>query len=98
MLKQTAKSCELCQRNAWLSFHHLIPKKVHRRQRFRKNFSKEQLSEGIDVCQLCHRGIHKLYDEMTLARTLNTKQKLIEDENIQKHIAWVKKQKRGLRT
>lgn len=89
--------CKLCARDAVLSFHHLIPRKMHRRQHFRKKFTKQQLAEGVYICQLCHRGIHKLYDEMTLAKEFNTLDKLLEDADVQKHINWVKKQKRGLR-
>ncbi|MGR8946619.1 MAG: hypothetical protein ACU84Q_01135 [Gammaproteobacteria bacterium] len=89
--------CELCARVSILSFHHLIPRKVHRRKRFKKHFTKEQLGSGINICQLCHRGIHKLYDEMTLATAFDTKDKLIADVSIHRHISWVKKQKRGLK-
>ena len=89
--------CKLCARDAVLSFHHLIPRKMHRRQHFRKKYTKQQLAEGVYICQLCHRGIHKLYDEMTLAKEFNTLDKLLDDADVQKHITWVKKQKRGLR-
>ena len=94
---QQTKHCELCGRDAALSFHHLIPRKAHRRKRFKKLFSKQHLARGIKICQLCHRGIHRFYDEMTLATELETKEKLIADPVIQKHVSWVKKQKRGLR-
>ncbi len=52
---------------------------------------------GIHICQLCHRGLHKLYDEMTLAKEYFSLEKLLNDEDIKKHVNWVKKQKRGLR-
>lgn len=90
-------TCELCGRAAALSFHHLIPRKVHRRKRFKKQYTKEQLARGIKICQLCHRGIHRLYDEMTLAKSYNSKEKLLADAEISKHVMWVKKQKRGLK-
>ena len=93
----TEDVCEMCGRRAALSFHHLIPRKVHRRKRFKKNFSRAQLAGGINICQLCHRGVHKLYDEMTLAMHLETKEKLVTDPAICKHVNWVRKQKRGLR-
>ena len=92
-----SKLCELCGREAHLTFHHLIPRKVHRRQRFKKQYTKAQLAEGIYICQLCHRGIHRFYDEMTLALRFNAKDKLLEDESVNKHVNWVRKQKRGLR-
>jgi rubrerythrin len=87
------KHCQLCDREVSLTFHHLIPRKVHRRKRFQKTFSKKALNKGVWVCRQCHRGIHKLYDEMTLALRLNHLQALKEDDALQKHISWVKKQK-----
>lgn len=87
--------CELCNRAIPLTFHHLIPRKMHRRPRFKKAYTRDELNQGIWVCQACHRGIHKLFDEMTLARDFNTLDKLLADPAVQKHIAWVGKQRRG---
>jgi 5-methylcytosine-specific restriction endonuclease McrA len=64
--------CPLCQRQVPLTFHHLIPKKLHRRTRFKKSFSKAHLNQGVFVCRLCHNGIHDHYDEMTLAKQFST--------------------------
>jgi hypothetical protein len=68
---------------------------MHRRPRFKKQFSSEELNQGIWVCYDCHRGIHRFYDEMTLARDLNTLEALQADPVIQKHIHWVGKQTVG---
>ena len=89
--------CELCERTAFLTFHHLIPRKMHRRQYFRKKYTKEELGSGIRICQLCHRGLHKLFDEMTLAKEYSSLANILNNEDINKHVNWVKKQKRGLR-
>jgi hypothetical protein len=86
--------CSLCDRTAPLTFHHLIPRKVHRRKYFQKHDTRSQLGRGIDVCRLCHDGIHDLYDEKTLARSLRTLLQLRNDPRIRKHVAWVRKQKR----
>ena len=37
------KHCQLCQRQSLLTFHHLIPRKMHRRSRFNKKYSKAEL-------------------------------------------------------
>lgn len=87
------KTCQLCQRQVDLTFHHLMPRKMHRRTYFRKNFDKETLNQGIWVCRPCHKGLHRLYDEMTLAKRFNQLEKLLADEAIQKHVQWVSKQK-----
>jgi len=49
---------------------------------------------GIQVCKLCHDGIHDIIeDEKELADKFNTLELLTEDERIQKHLEWVRKQK-----
>lgn len=86
-------ACSLCQRPVALTFHHLVPKKVHRRKRFQKAYTRDQLNAGIHICRRCHNGIHRLYDEMTLAEQFNTLELLRADEAIQRHVNWVAKQK-----
>ena len=85
--------CLCCGRFTLLTFHHLIPKKLHRRAFFRKNFDKEALNSGLNICRLCHDGIHDLYDEMQLAKNYPSAQALLADEALQKHFAWVAKKK-----
>ncbi|MDP3516948.1 MAG: hypothetical protein Q8S94_07255 [Pseudohongiella sp.] len=86
-------TCCLCFRELALTFHHLIPRKVHRRSYFQKNYNREKLNEGIFICRTCHKGIHALYDEMTLARQFNSLEQLRQDEELAKHFAWSAKQK-----
>lgn len=85
--------CTLCQRGVRLTFHHLIPRKLHKRKRFAKTYSRDQLNEGIMLCTRCHKGLHKLYNEMELGSRLNTLQALKEDPAIARHVAWVARQK-----
>lgn len=89
----TPAPCALCGRTAPLTFHHLIPRKVHRRPRFRSDYSREQLAEGIDVCRLCHKAIHRFHDEMTLATRLNTLDALTDDPLLARHAAWAARQR-----
>ena len=85
--------CPLCGRWLDLTFHHLIPKKLHRRTRFKKNYSKAELNQGVWVCRLCHNGIHDRYDEMALAKRFSTFESIQTDPQIQRHAEWVAKQK-----
>lgn len=85
--------CELCERTISLTFHHLIPKKMHRRTHFRKAHNKEALNSGINICRRCHSGLHRLYDEMTLAKQFSTLEQLRSDSAVVRHCAWVAKQK-----
>ena len=94
MTNPTPETCTLCGRKVPLTFHHLIPRKVHRRTYFAKHYTKEQLAKGIHVCRLCHSGIHNAYDEMTLAKELNTLEKLKRDVQVRRHVEWVRKQKK----
>lgn len=79
-----------------LTFHHLIPKKVHRRQRYRRRFSREQLALGIYLCRDCHDGIHATYSEGELAGALSSPEALAADPVLARHFAWVGRQRRRL--
>ena len=83
----------MCKRETNLTFHHLIPRKLHKRRRFEKTYTRDQLNEGIMLCSRCHRGLHKLYSEMELGTRLNTLSEIANDAQIIKHVNWVAKQK-----
>lgn len=89
--ERTKNLCAGCCQPRQLTFHHLIPKKLHRRTHFRRRYSKAQLNVGIEVCRDCHKGIHRLYDEMTLAKQFGSPEQLLGDPALQKHFAWVSK-------
>ena len=89
-------ACACCQRLVPLTFHHLIPRKMHRRKGFRRRFSKEELNIGVNVCRKCHRGIHALYDELTLATRFYNLELLLSDETLARHFRWVSKQRETL--
>ncbi len=91
--RQAYGRCPLCERETSLTFHHLIPRALHSRNRYRKHYTKEQLQTGINICRLCHTGLHDLYDEKTLGRELNTLARLREAPLLRKHVAWVAKQR-----
>lgn len=85
--------CCLCSRTTDLTFHHLIPKKLHRRKHFKKHYTKLELAQGIDICRSCHSGLHKLFDEMSLGRDLNTLERLKAERAVERHCNWVARQK-----
>ena len=90
--KDTAH-CAMCGQRRDLTFHHLIPRKLHRRKRFQKNVDRETLNQGIMVCRICHRGLHKTYDEMTLGTQFNTLDAILADDALARHAAWSARQK-----
>ncbi|PRO67513.1 hypothetical protein C6Y39_17650 [Alteromonas gracilis] len=85
--------CPCCKRDTRLTFHHLIPRKMHRRNFFKKHFTKSELQTGIYICRQCHSGIHRFYDEMTLAKHFYTLPLLLEDEQLATFFRWVAKQR-----
>jgi hypothetical protein len=79
-----------------LTFHHLIPKKLHRRPRYRRHFNREELALGVYVCRDCHDGIHATYSEVELAAALSSPEALAADPLLARHFAWVGRQRRRL--
>lgn len=89
----TQNNCELCERDRLLTFHHLIPKKLHSKKKYRKLYTSEQLkTNGINICKHCHKQLHVMFDHKYLAEHLNTLAKILNNEKIIKFINWVKKQ------
>ncbi|MEQ8790897.1 MAG: hypothetical protein RIC55_31835 [Pirellulaceae bacterium] len=87
--------CELCGRDVVLTFHHLIPCKVHRRKRFLRRHGKLAMQRrGLYLCRLCHNGIHDIIpDEQQLAESYNTRELLLAHVGIARHVRWAAKQK-----
>ncbi|MCP1673217.1 hypothetical protein J2T57_000309 [Natronocella acetinitrilica] len=87
--------CALCARSLPLTFHHLIPRKNHRRSSFRRRFDiTDMRSRGTWLCHDCHRAIHRLHDERTLGLRLNTLEALQADPAVQRHVSWAARQRR----
>lgn len=88
------KSCELCEREvSSTSRHHLIPRTLHTNKWFKKNFTREQMIETVDLCRPCHKQIHKLIPEKKMGRTYYTLEKLREEAQVAKFLKWLLKQK-----
>lgn len=86
--------CELCGRTNICTFHHLIPRCLHHKKWFKKNFTREEMAKGIYVCKYeCHREIHNLISEKELGRNYNTLEKLKAHINVAKYIRFITKQK-----
>jgi len=82
-------TCALCQRDIPLTFHHLVPRTLHSRKWFKKTFSKEELSSGIDVCCDCHDAIHRFIPEKLLGTNYNTLDKLLSHDKVSNFVRWV---------
>jgi len=85
--------CELCERENELTFHHLIPKSQHTNKWFKKNFTREEMATGINICKHdCHKYVHKSINEKELGRSFNTLEKLLRHPKIKKYIKYIQKQ------
>jgi hypothetical protein len=84
--------CAMCEREQRLTFHHLIPKTNRKNKWFKKNFEKSDFENGINICRMCHKFLHKQYSEKELGRVLNTLELIMEGEKVKKFIGWVVKQ------
>ena len=85
-------NCELCERPvARLTRHHLIPKHLHRKKRFQKLFTKEDLiTRTLWVCRPCHNAIHKARSEYELGLYFNTREKLLQLEELRTFVEWLR--------
>ena len=87
-------NCGLCARYKELTFHHFIPKTLHKNKLFAKTFDKKYMkSHGIDLCDDCHYAIHHFHTEKELGNFYNDKSKLLSSEKVRTFLKWVKKQK-----
>jgi len=85
--------CELCGRENVLTFHHLIPVCLHKNKWFKKNFTRKEMSDGINVCKYdCHREIHNVISEKELGRSFYTLDKLLRYPKIKKYVKYIQKQ------
>ena len=75
--------CELCERQVdGYTVHHLVP-----RAKGGNHGPKARL------CPACHRQLHALFSETTLARELNSISRLRANEQVSLYLQWVRKQK-----
>lgn len=88
--------CPFCHREMNLTHHHLIPKKMHRRNLFKRKYNRSILAETILICRQCHDGIHRFYDEMELAKKFNSFILLQKDKKLAAYFNWVAKQRRRI--
>lgn len=94
--------CQMCERIMPLTFHHLFPKKIHKRIEERKRGDKGEAvgipkhllrTCGIMICRPCHSMLHRTFDHRTLAEEKNTLEKICDDPKIISWIAYARKQR-----
>eukprot|EP01060_Flectonema_neradi_P030467 TRINITY_DN443_c0_g1_i1.p1 TRINITY_DN443_c0_g1~~TRINITY_DN443_c0_g1_i1.p1 ORF type:complete len:213 (+),score=53.75 TRINITY_DN443_c0_g1_i1:49-639(+) len=85
--------CEMCEREAPITRHHVHPLKVHDYAINHLGRTKKECHFTIGICRPCHNMVHKLADHKTLAEKFNTTEKILADPSIYKFVCWAKNQK-----
>jgi len=80
--------CEFCESDDVASFHHLIPRTLHSNRWFKQRYTREQMSEGLNVCRQCHKMIHETIPEKLLGRSFNTRERLLSHSELAKFVEW----------
>jgi protein-arginine kinase activator protein McsA len=83
--------CALCERDRPLTFHHLIPKTLHRKPRYRKRHDPGERMAGVDLCRDCHDAVHRFIDHRRLAECYRTLEALRTHPEVAKFVAWVRR-------
>ena len=88
--------CELCTRNNLkLTFHHLIPKKMHKKKYVLKIHPNKDFNKyGIVVCVACHKTIHNCISHKDLALRYFTITDLLSHSEIKKAVEFNSKQEK----
>ena len=84
-------ACALCEREGPLTFHHLIPKTLHRKPRYRRRFARQELQAGVQLCRDCHDAVHRFVPEKTLGERYRTLEALRRHPDVARFVAWVRR-------
>ncbi|MEC7523200.1 MAG: HNH endonuclease [Myxococcota bacterium] len=83
------EGCALCGRDRPLTFHHLIPRTLHRKKRYQRALSKDELQRGVYLCRDCHDAVHRFVSEKELGASYRTLEALRAHPDIAKFARWV---------
>ncbi|KAM0322449.1 hypothetical protein ACHAQA_009516 [Verticillium albo-atrum] len=83
--RNQADGCELCGRD-WipLTYHHLIPRFVHKKAVRRGWHPPEDLDNVAWLCRLCHSFVHRFAGHEELARHYYTVELLLAEDDVSK--------------
>lgn len=77
------KVCKLCQRESIrFTSHHLIPRSQG-----------GKFGPQVKLCPTCHRQLHAMFSESTLAKELNSIEALQINSEFSEYLKWAKNQK-----
>ena len=77
------RACELCKRESLrFTSHHLVPRS--------RGCS---LGPQVKLCPICHRQLHAMFSETTLAKELNSIDELRANPEFSEYLRWARHQK-----
>lgn len=84
--RREAADCELCLRAVdRYTVHHLVPRAAGGNH-----------GPKAKLCPTCHRQLHALFSENTLAREFSSIEALRANEQVHSYLKWVRKQSGGV--
>jgi len=90
--------CQACKRELELTFHHLVPKKMHDKPPVIKQHDGVDFDHyGIWLCSDCHKKIHRTFSHKELAESYYTLDSLLQNEDFLKFVTWVSKQRKRVK-
>lgn len=91
--------CALCQRQGVaLTRHHLIPRALHGRKRFRRRFSRDEMKGDIlMICRPCHNHIHRVLSEREMAEHYRSREALLNHPDIAAFAEWLSARPAGFK-
>ncbi|MEE3012785.1 MAG: HNH endonuclease [Chloroflexota bacterium] len=82
-LSEDQPACELCQRESLrFTSHHLIPRSKG-----------GKFGPQVKLCPTCHRQLHAMFSESTLAKELNSIQAIRTNPAFSEYLRWARRQK-----
>jgi hypothetical protein len=70
-------SCRMCERETFLTRHHVVPRTTHKKMLRRGLYTKDQCNHVELLCRPCHSAIHRFEDEESLALNYSTLEKIL---------------------
>ena len=98
MKPEKSDTCQSCQRELALTFHHLVPKKMHDKHAVKQlHGDRELIHYGVWLCKDCHKKIHRLFSHTELALEYYTLEHLLAHPDFSKFVNWVSKQSKPVK-
>jgi hypothetical protein len=75
-----------------LTRHHLVPRRLHRRSRTQRSFTRDERLTVVLLCRACHKQIHAVFTESELARNYCSIEALAAHPAVARFIEWIARQ------